>query len=94
MLIYELMLFLGLVCGPLTTYPVQGVEAVSEHSVTGSSAQALSGKVLDRMMKVLETESHEGTLIQALTSLSAWTAKFTTDIPQKLIDFLPVSESC
>lgn len=68
---------------------LQGLEAVSEHSVTGSSAQALSGKVLDRMMKVLETESHEGTLIQALTALSAWTAKFTTDIPQKLIDFVP-----
>lgn len=73
---------------------LQGVEAVSEHSVTGSSAQALSGKVLDRMMKVLETESHEGTLIQALTALSAWTAKFTTDIPQKLIDFLPVRVYC
>lgn len=67
---------------------------MSEHSVTGSSAQALSGKVLDRMMKVLETESHEGTLIQALTALSAWTAKFTTDIPQKLTDFVPVSEGC
>ena len=65
---------------------------MSEHSVTGNSAQALSGKVLDKMMKVLETESHEGTLVQALTALSAWTAKFTTDIPQKLIDFVPVSE--
>ncbi|KAG0719257.1 eIF-2-alpha kinase activator GCN1 [Chionoecetes opilio] len=68
---------------------LQGIEGVSEHCVTGSSAQALSVKVLDRMTKVLETESHEGTLLQALTALSAWTAKFTNDIPQKLIDFVP-----
>ncbi|KAG7170707.1 eIF-2-alpha kinase activator GCN1-like 1 [Homarus americanus] len=68
---------------------LQGVEAVSEHSVTGSSAYILSMTVLEKMVKVLETESHEGTLVQALAALTAWSTKFTTDIPQKLLDFLP-----
>ncbi|XP_071537961.1 stalled ribosome sensor GCN1 [Panulirus ornatus] len=76
----------------VTTHKVsvlQAVEAVSEHSVTGNSAYALSVTVFEKMIKVLETESHEGTLVQALAALTAWSAKFTTDIPQKLIDFLP-----
>lgn len=68
---------------------LQGVEAVGEHSVTGSSSYKLSVTVLEKMMKVLETESHEGTLVQALSALTIWSTKFTTDIPQKLLDFLP-----
>ncbi|KAK7073636.1 eIF-2-alpha kinase activator GCN1 [Halocaridina rubra] len=68
---------------------LQGIEAVSEHSVTGSSAFALSSFVAEKMVKVLETESHEGSLVQALSALAAWSSKFTTDIPQKLLDFIP-----
>ncbi|XP_068244259.1 stalled ribosome sensor GCN1 [Palaemon carinicauda] len=68
---------------------LQGVEAVSEHSVTGNSAYGLSVTVVEKMIKVLETESHEGSLIQALSALTAWSTKFTNDIPQKLLDFIP-----
>ncbi|XP_037791429.1 eIF-2-alpha kinase activator GCN1-like [Penaeus monodon] len=68
---------------------LQGVEAISEHCVTGSSAYNLSVMVLEKMIKVLETESHEGSLVQGLTALTAWAGKFNTDIPPKLIEFFP-----
>ena len=59
--------------------------------MTGSSAYGLSVTVVEKMIKVLETESHEGSLVQGLAALQAWSTKFTTDIPQKLLDFIPVS---
>lgn len=68
---------------------LQGVEAISEHCVTGSSAYNLSVMVLEKMIKVLETESHEGSLVQGLSALTAWAGKFNTDIPPKLIEFFP-----
>lgn len=68
---------------------LQGLEALSGHSVTGSSASSLSEQVLEKMVKVLETESHEGSLVQALSCLGSWATKFTTDLPKKLIDFIP-----
>lgn len=58
--------------------------------MTGSSAYNLSVMVLEKMIKVLETESHEGSLVQGLTALTAWAGKFNTDIPPKLIEFFPV----
>ena len=67
------------------------MEGLSSHSVTGNAAHSLSTQVLDRMVKVLETESHEGSLIAALSALSAWVSRFTTDIPNKMVDFFPVS---
>ncbi|KAK3887663.1 hypothetical protein Pcinc_008247 [Petrolisthes cinctipes] len=68
---------------------LQAVEVVSEHSVTGASAYSLSVNTFEKIIKVLETESHEGTLVTALSALTSWATKFTTDIPQKLLDFIP-----
>lgn len=71
---------------------LQAVEAVSVHCVTGASAYSLSVSTFEKMVRVLETESHEGTLVAALSALTSWATKFTTDIPQKLLDFIPVSQ--
>lgn len=71
---------------------LQAVEAVSMHCVTGASAYSLSVTTFEKMVRVLETESHEGTLVAALSALTSWATKFTTDIPQKLLDFIPVSQ--
>lgn len=71
---------------------LQAVEAVSVHCVTGASAYSLSVTTFEKMVRVLETESHEGTLVTALSALTSWATKFTTDIPQKLLDFIPVSQ--
>lgn len=37
----------------------------------------------------METEVHEGTLLEALETLSQWSARITTEIPQVFLDWLP-----
>lgn len=54
--------------------------------MTGNSSQTVATCATEHILKVLETEVHEKTLVLALEMLSKWGAKFT-EIPKKLLDW-------
>ncbi|KAF2363096.1 HEAT repeat [Trinorchestia longiramus] len=59
----------------VTTHKVsvlQAVEACSTHSVGAGSVGPLLESVLSRWLRVVEAESHEGSLLQAMSLLQAW----------------------
>ncbi|XP_065580643.1 stalled ribosome sensor GCN1-like [Artemia franciscana] len=65
---------------------IQGIGKLSHHGVSGSSVHDLSVNVANQFIKILTTEVHEGTLIEALNALSNWTARFSDLIPNSLIE--------
>ncbi|KAJ9595704.1 hypothetical protein L9F63_013117, partial [Diploptera punctata] len=67
---------------------LQGAGNLSYNAVTGSSVQRLASVAADHFIKVLDVEVHEKTLIQALEMLSLWCAKFSNEVPKKLMDWL------
>ncbi len=44
-------------------------------------------------IKVLETEVHEGTLIECLSMLAQWSTKLSKEFPKRFVDLLPKSVS-
>ncbi|XP_047737876.1 eIF-2-alpha kinase activator GCN1 isoform X2 [Hyalella azteca] len=59
----------------VTTHKVsvlQAVEACSGHSVGVASVGPVLESVLSRWLRVVEAESHEGSLLQAMSVLQAW----------------------
>ncbi|KAJ4427091.1 hypothetical protein ANN_24706 [Periplaneta americana] len=71
-----------------TTKCVEGAGNLSYNVVTGSSVQRLATIAADHFIKVLESEVHEKTLIQALEMLSLWCAKFSNEVPKKIMEWL------
>ena len=57
--------------------------------VSGTGLTALATTATTGLVKVLEEEQHEGTLVAALTALGRWAAKFTTGLPESLLAWLP-----
>ncbi|KAK6638077.1 hypothetical protein RUM44_008502 [Polyplax serrata] len=65
---------------------LQGAGNLAENCLTGNSSQTVATCATEHILKVLETEVHEKTLVLALEMLSKWGAKFT-EIPKKLLDW-------
>lgn len=63
---------------------------MSHHRVPKESSYQLSEEVTLKLLKVLETETHEASLVQALSTLSSWATKFEDNVPDKLLEFVPV----
>ncbi|KAG8223949.1 hypothetical protein J437_LFUL003757 [Ladona fulva] len=66
---------------------LQGAGNLSFNGVTGSSVHKLASSAADHFIKVLQTEVHEGTLIQALDMFSLWCAKFCNDVPNNVLEW-------
>nr|XP_014345196.1 PREDICTED: translational activator GCN1 [Latimeria chalumnae] len=67
---------------------LSGISSLSNHAVSGPSSQALSGIVSDLFIPFLQQEVHEGTLVHAVSVLSLWSSKFTTEIPKTLLEWM------
>ncbi|KAK6483659.1 eIF-2-alpha kinase activator GCN1-like [Huso huso] len=67
---------------------LSGIGSLSQHSVSGSSSQALSSTVAELFIPFLQQEVHEGTLVHAVSVLTLWSSKFTTEVPTKLVEWL------
>lgn len=52
----------------------------------GSGLQQVALVAVDHFLKVLEVEVHEKTLCHTLDMLALWGAKFTNELPKKLVD--------
>lgn len=59
--------------------------------MTGSTSQKLALIAAEYFIKVLNVEVHEKTLCHTLEMLSLWCAKFSNEVPQKVIDGLKVN---
>lgn len=66
---------------------LQGIGHLSKHKATGADAHQLSCDAAEYFVKVLESEVHEGTLSQALTSLLSFAKRFTAALPKSLMEF-------
>uniref|UniRef100_A0A8C3MXS7 Uncharacterized protein n=1 Tax=Geospiza parvula TaxID=87175 RepID=A0A8C3MXS7_GEOPR len=67
---------------------LSGIGSLSHHVVSGSSSQALSATVAELFIPFLQQEVHEGTLVHAVCVLALWCARFTTEVPKKLVEWL------
>ena len=65
---------------------LQGIGHLSKHCVISPNDHKLSCDAADNFVKILESEVHEGTLNQALASLSLWATRFSGQVPKSLIE--------
>ncbi|CAJ0964905.1 unnamed protein product [Ranitomeya imitator] len=72
---------------------LKGIGALSRHAVSGVSSQELSGTVSELFIPFLQQEVHEGTLIHAVSVLTQWCQKFTTEVPKKLMEWFQKAAS-
>ncbi|XP_053558036.1 eIF-2-alpha kinase activator GCN1 [Bombina bombina] len=72
---------------------LSGIGSLSHHAVSGTSSQQLSRTVSELFIPFLQQEVHEGTLIHAVSVLTLWCKKFTTEVPKKLIEWFQKSFS-
>jgi len=63
--------------------------SLTNSGVTGAAMATLANAATNHFVKILETEAHEGTLVTALEMLASWAAKFSNEIPAKLIAWFP-----
>uniref|UniRef100_A0A2R5LKZ7 Putative translational activator gcn1 pediculus us corporis translational activator gcn1 n=1 Tax=Ornithodoros turicata TaxID=34597 RepID=A0A2R5LKZ7_9ACAR len=63
---------------------LSGLGELSSHTVPGAAAD-LCSLVLERLLPVLRSEVHEGTLVQSLRVLSRWCG-LSQDLPQGLVE--------
>ena len=61
---------------------LQAIEACSCHSVAQSQCGPIIEAVLAKLAKVVEVESHEGSLLQAMAVLGSWLALDKSQTPQ------------
>ncbi|XP_039292554.1 eIF-2-alpha kinase activator GCN1 [Nilaparvata lugens] len=67
---------------------LEGAGNLSYNALSGTSVQSVALVAADHFIKVLEIEVHEKTLIKSLEMLSLWCAKFTTQTPTRIINWL------
>ncbi|RZF42658.1 hypothetical protein LSTR_LSTR001453 [Laodelphax striatellus] len=67
---------------------LEGAGNLSYNALSGTSVQSVAMVAADHFIKVLEIEVHEKTLIKSLEMLSLWCAKFTTQTPTRIINWL------
>ncbi|GAB1860935.1 Translational activator GCN1 [Camponotus japonicus] len=65
---------------------LQGAGNLSYNVASGSSVQKLAETACEHFVKVLETEVHEKTLIQALEMMALWSKKFSSTLPKIVVD--------
>lgn len=65
---------------------LQGIGYLSKHCVISPNDHKLSCDTADHFVKILESEVHEGTLNQALASLSLWAARLGGQAPKPLME--------
>ncbi|XP_038061522.1 eIF-2-alpha kinase activator GCN1-like [Patiria miniata] len=67
---------------------LSGIGHLSYNGVMGSgSVHSLTSTVIEQFIGPLQQEVHEATLVHTLSMMSLWCAKFTSQVPQKLIDW-------
>ena len=70
----------------------QAVGGVSQCCVAGSSTQSLVSSAAAALLRVLEQEAHEGTVVVALAQLRRWCARIAAgQPPQQLAHWFQVS---
>ena len=62
---------------------------ISENAVTGGALQGVCCAAVKHFVKLLETESHEGTLVEALEMCGLWMAKLSGEIPPEFVAWFP-----
>lgn len=62
---------------------------VSRNAVTGGALQGVCCAAVKHFVKLLETESHEGTLVEALDMCGLWMAKLSGEIPPEFVTWFP-----
>ena len=69
---------------------LQAAAALADNSVLSSKKSELCEKATEYFVKVLETEIHEGTLIQALDALQLWFGKSACrEVPNVYVQWIP-----
>ena len=63
--------------------------AASRNAVTGAALQGVCAAAVRHFVKLLEAESHEGTLAEALDACAAWMARLGGDIPPEFVAWFP-----
>jgi len=58
-------------------------------NVGSAGAAKLATLTAELMVKFVESEAHEGTLVTAMDMLAKWAPKFGSEIPSKLIEWIP-----
>ncbi|XP_075424511.1 stalled ribosome sensor GCN1 isoform X2 [Ascaphus truei] len=66
---------------------LSGIGSLSHHVVSGPSSQELSRTISELFIPFLQQEVHEGTLTHAVSVLTLWCQKFTTEVPKKLVEW-------
>nr|XP_033809981.1 eIF-2-alpha kinase activator GCN1 isoform X2 [Geotrypetes seraphini] len=66
---------------------LSGIGSLSYHVAFGSSCQALSETIAELFIPFLQQEVHEGTLVHAVSILTLWCQRFTTQVPKKLTEW-------
>ncbi|XP_077995202.1 stalled ribosome sensor GCN1-like [Glandiceps talaboti] len=64
-----------------------GIGNLTSNTVSGSSVQGLAATVCENFIPYLQIEVHEATLVYALSMLAKWCAKFSTEVPAKLVEW-------
>ena len=62
---------------------------VSKNAVTGGALQGVCCAAVKHFVKLFETESHEGTLVEALDMCGLWMAKMSGEIPPEFVAWFP-----
>ena len=57
--------------------------------MTGGALQGVCRAAVKHFVKLLETESHEGTLVEALDTCGQWMAKLSGDVPPEFVAWFP-----
>ncbi|KAM4808080.1 stalled ribosome sensor GCN1 [Rhinophrynus dorsalis] len=66
---------------------LSGIGSLSHHVVSGTSSQELSRTISELFIPFLQQEVHEGTLIHAVSVLTLWCQKFSTEFSKKLVEW-------
>ncbi|XP_030044919.1 eIF-2-alpha kinase activator GCN1, partial [Microcaecilia unicolor] len=66
---------------------LSGIGSLSYHVAFGPSCQALSETIAELFIPFLQQEVHEGTLVHAVSVLTLWCQRFTTEVPKKLSEW-------
>ncbi|CAG7827579.1 unnamed protein product [Allacma fusca] len=68
---------------------LQAIKDMSNSGVSETDVGKLAASVLDKSVKVLETEGHEGTLVECCDGMTKWACRLGTENSQGLLNYIP-----
>ena len=68
---------------------IAAIGNLTNTAVSGSGMTTVATLAAELFVKFLESEAHEGTLVAGLEMFTVWAAKFSSEIPAKLVDWIP-----